>query len=75
MAERGRGRAENGDLTAEAWARGVVAKGSVSFAPSFARARYANMPCFYVNGEDTKTGLGVAYASECKMQLSAMRWT
>ncbi|KAH6976962.1 hypothetical protein BKA56DRAFT_587344 [Ilyonectria sp. MPI-CAGE-AT-0026] len=63
VAERGRGRAENGDLKAEAWAHGVVAKGSVSFAPTFARARYPNMPCFYVNGEDTKTGLGVAYAT------------
>ncbi|KAK7415593.1 hypothetical protein QQZ08_012290 [Neonectria magnoliae] len=63
MAERGRGRIEDSDLAADAWAGGVVAKGSLSFAPSFARARYANMPCFYVGGEDTKTGLGVTFAT------------
>ncbi|KAJ3531590.1 hypothetical protein NM208_g8809 [Fusarium decemcellulare] len=61
--EPGRGRLEDGDLGAASWADGVVAKGSVPFAPSFARARYANMPCFYVAGEDEKTGLGAAYAT------------
>ncbi|KAJ4261460.1 hypothetical protein NW762_006885 [Fusarium torreyae] len=63
VAERGRGRIEDGDLGAAAWAAGLVAKGNVPFAPSFARKRYANMPCFYVSGEDEKTGLGVAYAT------------
>jgi hypothetical protein len=63
-AERGRGRLEDGDLGAAAWASGLVAKGDIPFAPSFARQRYANMPCFYVAGEDEKTGLGVAYASK-----------
>ncbi|KAM0559490.1 hypothetical protein ACHAPJ_004520 [Fusarium lateritium] len=63
VAERGRGRIEDGDLGAAAWAAGLVAKGDVPFAPSFARNRYANMPCFYVSGEDEKTGLGVAYAT------------
>ncbi|KAM5342938.1 hypothetical protein ACJ41O_013904 [Fusarium nematophilum] len=62
-AESGRGRMEDRDLVTAAWAAGVVDKGSVPFAPSYARARYANMPCFYVGGEDQKTGLGVAYAT------------
>ncbi|OBS27528.1 hypothetical protein FPOA_01470 [Fusarium poae] len=62
-AERGRGRLEDGDLGAATWAGGLVAKGNVPFAPSFARQRYPNMPCFYVSGEDEKTGLGVAYAT------------
>lgn len=53
------------DVVAAAWGTGVVDKGSVSFVPSFARARWGNMPCVYVGGEDDKTGLGVAYASEC----------
>lgn len=63
-AERGRGRLEDEDLGAAAWADGLVAKGDVPFAPSFARQRYPNMPCFHVSGEDDKTGLGVAYASK-----------
>jgi hypothetical protein len=63
-AERGRGKLEDGDLGAAAWADGLVAKGNVPFAPSFARQRYPNMPCFHVSGEDEKTGLGVAYASK-----------
>ncbi|KAF4976564.1 hypothetical protein FZEAL_6783 [Fusarium zealandicum] len=62
-AECGRGRIDDGELGAAAWSDGLVAKGSVPFAPSFARARYANMPCFYVGGDDEKTGLGIAYAS------------
>ncbi|GJN74134.1 hypothetical protein PLIIFM63780_008212 [Purpureocillium lilacinum] len=56
-------RADDGDLGAAAWVSGVVDKGHVPFVPSFARTRFANMPCFYVGGEDTKTGLGVAYAT------------
>ncbi|KAM0379877.1 hypothetical protein ACHAPK_000458 [Fusarium culmorum] len=62
-AERGRGKLDDGDLGAASWAEGLVAKGNVPFAPSFARQRYPNMPCFYVSGEDEKTGLGVVYAS------------
>ncbi|KAF5598557.1 myocyte-specific enhancer factor 2d [Fusarium pseudocircinatum] len=62
IAERGRGRVEDEDLVAAAWARGSVAKGNVPFAPSFARERRANMPCFYVSGDDEKTGLGASYA-------------
>ncbi|KAF4448854.1 myocyte-specific enhancer factor 2d [Fusarium austroafricanum] len=62
-AECGRGRIVDHDLGAAAWTDGLVAKGDVPFAPSFARKRYANMPCFHVSGEDDKTGLGVAYAS------------
>lgn len=64
VAEPGRGRADDADLGAAAWAGGLVDKGRVPFVPSFARARFANMPCFYVGGQDSKTGLGVAYASE-----------
>jgi len=63
-AESGRGRVEDEDLGAAAWARGLVAKGNIPFAPSFARERHANMPCFYVSGEDEKTGLGASYASK-----------
>ncbi|RGP59729.1 myocyte-specific enhancer factor 2d [Fusarium longipes] len=62
-AERGRGKLEDVDLGAAAWADGLVAKGNVPFAPSFARQRHPNMPCFHVSGEDKKTGLGVAYAT------------
>ncbi|GKU05671.1 myocyte-specific enhancer factor 2d [Fusarium langsethiae] len=62
-AERGRGKLEDGDLGAAAWAGGLVAKGNVPFAPSFARQRYPNISCFYVSNEDNKTGLGVAYAT------------
>ncbi|KAF9878496.1 hypothetical protein CkaCkLH20_03988 [Colletotrichum karsti] len=51
------------DVPAVAWARGVAEKGEVPFVPSFARARFPNIPCFYVGGEDEKTGLGVAYAT------------
>ena len=64
VAEPGFGRAEDEDVGAAAWALGLVDKGRVPFVPSFARSRYANMPCFYVGGEDVKSGLGVAYASE-----------
>lgn len=55
---------DNADVGAAAWAGGVVAKGEVPFVPSFARGRWANMGCFYVNGDDEKTGMGVAYACE-----------
>ncbi|KAJ4153109.1 hypothetical protein LMH87_009614 [Akanthomyces muscarius] len=51
------------DMMAAAWAGGLVDKGSIPFVPSFARERYANMPCMYVGGDDDKTGLGVAYAT------------
>ncbi|TQW03082.1 WD40 repeat-like-containing domain [Cordyceps javanica] len=54
---------DDDDTQAAAWARGLVSKGSVPFAPSFARSRHANMPCLYVGGDDVKTGLGVAYAT------------
>lgn len=54
---------EEQDTAVAAWAGGLVDKGSVPFVPSFARQRYANMPCLYVGGDDDKTGLGVAYAS------------
>ena len=64
VAELTRGRADDADLGAAAWAGGLVDKGHIPFVPSFARARFANMPCFYVGGQDSKTGLGVAYASE-----------
>ncbi|TXC04424.1 hypothetical protein FocTR4_00001760 [Fusarium oxysporum f. sp. cubense] len=63
VAESGRGRVEDEDLGAAGWARGLVAKGNIPFAPSFARERHANMPCFYVSGEDEKTGLGASYAT------------
>lgn len=47
----------------EVWAAGLEPKGEVIFAPSFARERMANMNCFYVDGSDEKTGMGVAYGS------------
>ncbi|OAA71211.1 WD40 repeat-like-containing domain protein [Cordyceps fumosorosea ARSEF 2679] len=48
------------DVRAAVWASGAVDKGSVSLARG---TRSANMPCMYVNGDDTKTGLGVVYAT------------
>ncbi|KXH39350.1 hypothetical protein CNYM01_07720 [Colletotrichum nymphaeae SA-01] len=51
------------DVPAAAWARGLVDKGEVPFVPSFARQSFPNIPCFYVGGDDEKTGLGVAYAT------------
>ena len=71
-AELGRGRAEDGDVGAAAWSAGVVEKGCIPFAPSFARARFANMSCFYVSGDDSKTGLGVAYASKSGSSVQAL---
>lgn len=70
LAEHGRGRLLAGELYSVAWAKGLVDKGHISFVPSFARATFANMPCFYVSAEDTKTGLGVAYASKFKAMRS-----
>lgn len=52
------------DTAAEAWTMGIVDKGYVPYAPSFARNRYNHMPCMYVGGDDVKTGLGVTYACE-----------
>jgi hypothetical protein len=52
------------DIPSAAWAGGLLAKGEIPFVPSFSRSRYPNMPCFFVGGDDVKTGLGVAYASE-----------
>lgn len=66
VAEAGMGRPADGDIGAATWVGGVLDKGHISFVPSFARSRFANMPCFYVGGQDCKTGLGVAYASEYK---------
>ncbi|KZL87968.1 myocyte-specific enhancer factor 2d [Colletotrichum incanum] len=54
------------DVPAVAWAKGLVDKGEVPFVPSFARQSFPNIPCFYVGGDDVKTGLGVAYASELR---------
>lgn len=51
-------------IGAEVWSKGLVEKGVIPFVPSFARSRFANMPCFYVGGDDDKTGMGVAYASK-----------
>lgn len=64
VAEAGRGRPDDGDLEAAAWVGGIVDHGCLPFAPSFARDTMANIPCFYVSGEDSETELGVAYASE-----------
>jgi hypothetical protein len=55
---------DGGDVAAAAWAEGVVDKGAVQFMPGDEGARVPNMPCFYVGGDDEKTGMGVAYASE-----------
>ncbi|OLN86201.1 hypothetical protein CCHL11_04201 [Colletotrichum chlorophyti] len=51
------------DVPAVAWAKGLVDKGEVPFVPSFARQSFPNIPCFYVGGDDVKTGLGIAYAT------------
>lgn len=60
------------DIAVAAWAGGLVDKGSVPFVPSFARQRYANMPCLYVGGDDDKTGLGVAYASASSLPFASL---
>lgn len=65
VAEFGKGCLDTRDVGADAWANGVVAKGHVPFAPSFARNQSPNVPCFYVNGDDEKTGMGAVYASKC----------
>ncbi|KAL2753763.1 hypothetical protein ACRALDRAFT_1071834 [Sodiomyces alcalophilus JCM 7366] len=52
------------DVPGAVWAAGLVDKGHVPFAPSFAAERFPNVPCFWVGGQDEKTGLGVAYACE-----------
>lgn len=64
-AEFARGRLEAGDVGADAWARGIVAKGYVPFAPNRARPDQPNLPCLYVNGDDQKTGMGAIYTSMC----------
>ncbi|KAL0940619.1 uncharacterized protein CTRU02_203382 [Colletotrichum truncatum] len=51
------------DVPAVAWTTSLTDKGDVPFVPSFARQRFPNIPCFYVGGDDVKTGLGVAYAT------------
>ncbi|TDZ32724.1 hypothetical protein C8035_v011747 [Colletotrichum spinosum] len=51
------------DVPTVAWARGLVDKGHVPFVPSFAKNRFPNIPCFYIGGDDEKTGLGVAYTT------------
>ncbi|KFA80481.1 hypothetical protein S40288_02103 [Stachybotrys chartarum IBT 40288] len=64
-AERGRGRPDDRDVGAALWAAGVVDKGRVGFGPTVVRRRREvnHMPCFYVNGDDDKTGYGVGYVS------------
>ncbi|KAF6809017.1 hypothetical protein CSOJ01_07188 [Colletotrichum sojae] len=59
------------DVPAVAWTRGIVDKGEVPFVPSFARKKFPNIPCFYVGGDDVKTGLGVAYATVDEDALTA----
>jgi hypothetical protein len=59
---------EREDVVAKAWAAGLVDKGQVPFVPSFARPRHPNIPSFYVNGDDEKTGMGVAYVSELALR-------
>lgn len=56
--------ADDPDLGAAAWAAGLVDKGQISFVPTYARRGFANLPCLYVGAEDSKTGMGVVYASE-----------
>lgn len=50
-----------GEIRGRSWARGLEGKGEVSFAPSFVRGRMANMGCFWVDGGDERTGMGVGY--------------
>ncbi|KAH7320926.1 hypothetical protein B0I35DRAFT_450538 [Stachybotrys elegans] len=65
-------RADEGDLGAAVWAAGVVGKGSVPYASTSTSqpargSRHGNIPCFYVSGDDDKTGLGVAYYVVCPL--------
>ncbi|RDA90106.1 hypothetical protein CP533_2582 [Ophiocordyceps camponoti-saundersi (nom. inval.)] len=54
---------DDADVAASAWTEGIVNKGKLSFVPSFLRHRFPDMPCFYVNGDDVKMGMGAVYAT------------
>src|SRR5690606_33131985 len=43
------------DVPGAVWAAGLVDKGHVPFAPSFAAERFPNVPCFWIGGHDEKT--------------------
>jgi hypothetical protein len=48
-------------LPTVAWAQGLCRKGCITW-PGLERSQW-NLTAFHVDGQDTKTGLGVAYAS------------
>lgn len=58
-----------GDAGAAAWVRGVVDMGHVPFVPDVGAWNGRNIPCLYVDGQDTKTGMGVAYTSELSVSV------
>lgn len=54
------------ELPIRSWAGGLRERGEISFshgAHGVERQTSPNLPCFYVDGSDHKSGLGVAYAS------------
>jgi hypothetical protein len=49
-----------------AWGAGLTDKGLIPFELAFPLIGSPNISCFYVNGDDEETGLGVAYGSKSK---------
>ncbi|KAL7808860.1 hypothetical protein V8C26DRAFT_277839 [Trichoderma gracile] len=62
-AEAGRGRRENGDVLAAAWAREVTAKGKISFGMSWELSGHPHMACFHVVGEESGSKSAIAYSA------------
>ncbi|KAL6881862.1 hypothetical protein HDV57DRAFT_497548 [Trichoderma longibrachiatum] len=63
IAEAGRGKRENGDVLAAAWAREVAAKGKISFGMSWELSGHPHMSCFYVVGEESGSKSAIAYSA------------
>lgn len=64
IAEAGRGKRENGDVLAAAWAREVAAKGKISFGMSWELSGHPHMSCFYVVGEESGSKSAIAYSGK-----------
>ncbi|ETS02155.1 hypothetical protein M419DRAFT_8510 [Trichoderma reesei RUT C-30] len=62
-AEAGRGKRENGDVLAAAWAREVTAKGKISFGMSWELSGHPHMSCFYIVGKESGSKSAIAYSA------------
>lgn len=63
-AEAGRGKRENGDVLAAAWAREVTAKGKISFGMSWELSGHPHMSCFYIVGKESGSKSAIAYSGK-----------